>query len=519
MKIISSTKLSSYLKLVVVSLIINLITCADVCFAQNVKSDSLENIVKITDQDTTKVNALNALFLQYEFTDYEKAKNYLNKALELSEKIGYKKGLSVTYTYFGYFAEDEGDYPNAMKNYFAALKISTAIGDKNGIASSYNNIGNVYVEKGNYPEALKNYFLSLKIREAINDKTNIAASYNNIGIVYYNQFNYPAALKNHLASLKIKEMIGDKKGIGYSYNNIGNVYSDQGNYPEALKNYFACLKIKEEIGDKKGIASAYNNIGLVYYAQALSEPNQTIRMDKLGQSLKSHLASLKIKETIGDKAGIATSYSNLGNVYTKQQKFNLAEEYLVKAKELSIKIGYKKWMSDTYKALTELYSAKGNYKGAFENHKLYILYRDSLDNEETRKQTIQNQMNFDFEKREAVAEAEHKKEFENQKALADEKSRKQKIVLFFVLGSLLLVIVFAGFIFRSLRVTRKQKNIIELQKGIVEHQKKEVEEQKLLVEEKQKEIIDSITYARRIQQSLLPTEKYIERTLKRLLKK
>jgi hypothetical protein len=46
----------------------------------------------------------------------------------------------------------------------------------------------------------------------------------------------------------------------------------------------------------------------------------------------------------------------------------------------------------------------------------------------------------------------------------------------------------------------------------------EVENQKQKVEEKQKEIIDSIKYAKRIQQSLLPTEKYIEKNLKRLKK-
>lgn len=56
--------------------------------------------------------------------------------------------------------------------------------------------------------------------------------------------------------------------------------------------------------------------------------------------------------------------------------------------------------------------------------------------------------------------------------------------------------------FRSLSVTRKQKQIIE-------HQKK-------FVEEKQKEILDSIYYARRIQKSLLPTEKYIEKNFIRL---
>jgi hypothetical protein len=87
--------------------------------------------------------------------------------------------------------------------------------------------------------------------------------------------------------------------------------------------------------------------------------------------------------------------------------------------------------------------------------------------------------------------------------------------LFVVIG-LLLVLFFAGYVFRSLRITRKQKNIIEEQKNLVEQQKQEVELQKFLVEEHQKEIIDSIKYARRIQRALLPTEKYIDKNINRL---
>jgi hypothetical protein len=48
---------------------------------------------------------------------------------------------------------------------------------------------------------------------------------------------------------------------------------------------------------------------------------------------------------------------------------------------------------------------------------------------------------------------------------------------------------------------------------------KQLSEQKNLIEEKQKEIIDSIRYARRIQRSQLPNEKFIEKTLERLRSK
>ncbi|HYG53442.1 MAG TPA: hypothetical protein VD905_21285 [Flavobacteriales bacterium] len=58
--------------------------------------------------------------------------------------------------------------------------------------------------------------------------------------------------------------------------------------------------------------------------------------------------------------------------------------------------------------------------------------------------------------------------------------------------------------YNRFRVTRKQKHVIEEQKG--------------LVELKQKEVMDSIHYAKRIQQALLPTEKSVTKKLKDLKK-
>lgn len=530
-------------------------------YSQSPIIDSLLLILKTTKQDTIKVNAYNNLFLEFEFTDDKKAEEYLNKAYELAQKINYKKGLATAFIHKGYYAEDKGDYSEAIKNYSASLrttklitggdkaaeadaynnlgnvyfaqsdyvesiknysaslKLYQDVADQKGISSSFYNIANVYYSQGNYPEALKMHLSALKIREKTKDQAGLASSYSGLGRVYYSQNNYKEALKNYFAALKIEQTIGHKKGIAAAFNNIGIVYSRQGNFDEALKNYFSSLKLYEEIGYKTGVAFSYNNIGNVYDSEADLEKDYIQKVKILKKALENYFLSLKIKEELGNNSGIASSYNNIGNIYFKLKNYKDADVYLIKARDLSQKIGYKDCLKDTYLGLTSLDSAVGNYKGAYENHKQYILFRDSLDNEETRKKTIQTQMTFDFEKKEAIAQAEHKKELENQELLADEKSRKQKIILAFVVGGLLLVLVFAGFIFRSLRTTRKQKDIIEIQKWQVENQKLEVEQQKILVEEHQKEIIDSITYARRIQQSLLPTEKYIEKNLNRLKNK
>ncbi|MBI3501203.1 MAG: SpoIIE family protein phosphatase, partial [Bacteroidetes bacterium] len=91
--------------------------------------------------------------------------------------------------------------------------------------------------------------------------------------------------------------------------------------------------------------------------------------------------------------------------------------------------------------------------------------------------------------------------------------RREKVIRYSVMGGLALMFIIAAIIFRSLRITRKQKNIIELQKNEVSRQKEMVEQQKKIVEEHQKEIIDSITYAKRLQEALLPPTDYVNKHL------
>ena len=372
--------------------------------------------------------------------------------------------------------------------------IKTSKEDTNKV-NTLNDIAWEYTNTGNYPDAKKYADNALLLSKKTNFKKGEAKAYHNIGIIYYYQGNYPEALKNYFASLKINEEIlnslpngegqgGAKKGIAASYNNIGVIYKEQGNYPDALKNHFASLKIREAIGDKKGIASSYNNIGNIYYSQG-----------NYPEALKNYFASLKLFEEIGDKNGIAMSFINLGLINTKLNKLNEAQQYLNNALALSKEIGAKEGIRESYSDLANLDSTKGNFKSAYQNHKLYIIYRDSIDNEETQKKTIQSQMTYDFEKKEIAMQAEQDKK----DALAQKEKQQQQLILYFVMAGLLVVIAFLGFVFNRFKVTQKQKRMIELQKSIVEAH--------------QKEIVDSINYAERIQRSFIATKQLLDENL------
>ena len=81
--------------------------------------------------------------------------------------------------------------------------------------------------------------------------------------------------------------------------------------------------------------------------------------------------------------------------------------------------------------------------------------------------------------------------------------KQEKTQRYALYGGLVLVGLFALFMVNRFRVTNKQKKLIEVQKKIVE-------EQKRLVDEKQKEIIESITYAKRLQEAILPSQEFIK---------
>ena len=453
--------------------------------------DSLQNVLKNLSGDTTEVNTLNLLSRQYRNTGiYEPAMQYAREAQQFAKKLNYQKGIAASYNNIGIIYWYQGNYENALDNHLNALKIEKEIGDKIGIANSYNNIGALYYNQGNYESALENYLAALKIREEIGDKKGVSGSFNNIGLIYEKQLNYEKALDYHLKALKKEQETGDKKGIANSYNSIGLIYFHQGTYESALDNYFKSLKICEEIGDKSGIATSYNNAGIIYSIEKSYE-----------KALNNYLKSLKIREEIGDKQGIGTSYNNVGITYLEQGLLGQSYNYLSQSLILSKEIGNKDGVKEAYSSLSDLYFKKRDYKQAFTFHKLYSDIKDTLLNEQSTKQIAEMNTKYDSEKKDKEL---IKKDAEISKQLVETEKQNLQRNAFIIGFSLVLVLAF--FIFRGYHQKKEANKLLEAKNILIENQK-------LLVEEKNLKITDSINYARRIQQAILPSQEIIKSVL------
>ncbi len=478
------------------ALLFFLLFSSSCCYSRQVQIDSLKKVLLSAKEDTNKVNALNSVSgLFYLSGNYDTSLLYATQAKSLAEKITFKKGLSSAYNNIGNIYGDQGNTSEALQNFMECLKLreetlpnGIQVGTKQSISNAYSKVGLVYEREGNYPEALKNYLASLKISEETNDKPGLGTAYNNIGNVYSHQGNDADALKNYFTALKIRKETSDKEATAGTYNNIANIYINNGNYAEALKNLLAGLKLFEEIGNPWGVAGCYSNIGIVYRKQG-----------NFNEALKNQFAALKLMKELKSVPGEGYTMGNIGADYADLKNYKEAETYCLKALAIATQIGDLESIKDINQNLSDVYFATARPKQALESYKAYISARGSLLNEENTKKTVRLEMNYEFDKKEAAAKLDQEKK----EAVAAAESKKQKIIIWSVCGILLLVFSFAVFAYRS--YLQKQKANIEITK------------QKEIIEEKQKEILDSIYYARRIQRSLMSNENYIQKNLKRLM--
>ena len=288
--------------------------------------------------------------------------------------------------------------------------------------------------------------------------------------------------------------------MGNCYGNIGIVYKDLINYPKALEYYIKQLKICEEIGDKKGLSNCYGSIATVY--KDLSD---------YSKSLEYYLKALQLFEETNNKQGIATCYLNMGALYNDLLDYKLAIQYSHSCLRLSKEIGDVDDERLAYENLAYVYAKTNRYKEAYENHVKFKILTDSIFNADNSKQLGDMKTQFEVEKKEAELKVKAEAEQEKQLAVASAEKKKQQIVMLSVVGCLILVVVFSLFLFNRFRITQRQKNIIEQQKVRVDRAYEKLHE-------KNKEVMDSINYASRIQRALLPSVKYIESSLNRLMR-
>lgn len=412
---------------------------------------------------------------------------YYAKALRLFLENRDDKGAGAAYDNLGYICEILNRQGEAEYYYRKAIVHRELAKDKDGLANTYNNLGYLLNMQGNV-EALDYLTKSLKLREELKNKQDIAHSLNNLGAIYQEQGEYAKAMEYHLRALKLREEMQDKTGQQYSLINIAHGYGLKKQYAKANVYFERAIALSRELGDVLTLAHALNLMG-----------NLLMESGELEKSLACYTEALHIFEQTKNSKGLSGSYRNMGSLYEKKGQLPEAVSYYEKSLNMAKENGYPSIIMNASKELYSAYKKQGNKAGALEMHELYVQMKDSIRNEETRKTVLKTQYENEYNRKEIEIKAASKLENETLALKASEDKKRQNLIIYSVTGGLLLLSVFSIMIYRGLRENQKANKIISRQKELVE-------EKSLQIEEKQKEIIDSINYAQRIQRSLLASE-------------
>ncbi|PLX02701.1 MAG: hypothetical protein C0594_11620 [Marinilabiliales bacterium] len=436
------------------------------------------------DDAENKVDLLLEMFLEYEYSDTQLARSYLNEALKLSTNNHYQEGLATTYQYIGYFMEDAGNYSEAHDNYQRFLSITKNIKDSLRIADAYNNIGNIYLFQGNYLKAIENYEIALAIGESKKDTNLLSKCVNNLGISYFYLRKDTVALEYYQKSIEMAKALSDITRMAASLDNMGLIYQRQKKYDQALASHKQSMAIREELNDKFGIASCYHNIG-VNYAGKSDSIHQFF-----DEALKNYKIALKMYLSLGNKGELPKCYYNIALLFYKKKDIDKAIEYGEKALDYGKEMGMLENMKLTYSLLSDCYKEKEDYKNAYEKYVNYKQTYDSLINAEKIKELAQLEMKYRFDK------LQKEKEFEQKRKdiLKEEEIKRQKVMRNFLSVGIAILLLLMFFIYRSYRIKRKDNKLLAYQK--------------MEIETKNAEITSSIKYAKRIQEAILPPDKH-----------
>lgn len=363
-----------------------------------------------------------------------------------------------------------------------ALILAKKLKSERRIATSLNHLGVIFWIKGEYDKAIENTLSGLEIFEKLGMEKDVSDSYTNLSLIYSMTKNYTKATNYALKSIKIREKLKDENLIASAYQNLGCVYYQAGFKDKATESFIKASYYQEKTLDKEGLSGTYNNIAVIF-----QEQKQHIL------ALKYYEKALEIYNTGNNKLGLSNTYSNMAQLYILTKKFPKAKIYLDKAMLLANELQSKKSFEGLYFAYSDWHIAQKEYQKGFEYFKLASAIKDSLSDAERNKQSADAQAKFDSNEKDKEIQLLNKdkalQEIEIGRQTAEsEKQQAQRNV--FILGFVMLLALVI-FVYRGYR-EKKKDNII-------------IESQKALVEEKNKDITDSINYAKRIQEAILPT--------------
>ena len=375
---------------------------------------------------------INVFFAQVNTVDSLKSTlNELNKKSDNSDNDTLKINLLFQLVENIY---DDNSWPKYNENaYQIAIKLESSNNSKikrfaqKTIVDVYNNRGYLNKIRGNNKNAIANYYQSLNQAQKINYGHGEASASLNIATLLSQQKQFDEALKYCLNALHIAQKIKDKPLEAIAVHSIASFFTMNGQYDSAEVYFFKSIRMNESLNNISRLGESYNGLGVVYY-----------RTNNLSKAFDQHYKALELFKKIDNQMQLTNTYYSISSMLYRQNNnsSNLSDalNYIDSSLNCAQNINYMEGFTDSYLLKSEiLYSSsklnslslndKLKYtQQALAYFKLHKTYSDSIFNKEVLNNTIKQQLNYEFDKKEVIL----KEQQSHESIVSQEKKKKKK---------------------------------------------------------------------------------------------
>lgn len=299
--------------------------------------------------------------------------------------------------------------------------------------------GNAYRQLGDLSDALTSFLKASKIAQDMDSTRLVALSDVTLGDVYSVMGNHENSINYYNQGIQqLRDLNRESIDLASALLNAGDEYFNAEKYDSAMNLFYESSMLFKKLNFEIGSAYNMGNIGMVYAKQG-----------------KTQLAEANINEAIlileefQDYSAISVYLQYAADIYLEQKDLDQALKYAQRSLDLATKYQLKDEISKANEELSLIYEELGNSDLSLFHFKEFVRYKDSINNVATVQEIADQITEYEVSQKQIELD------------LINQQKENQNMISKAIGAVLILVSILTYLLFRRNRVITKTRKVLE----------------------------------------------------------